>query len=256
MKIVVIGGTGLIGGKLVKLLRARGQRVVAAAPSRRVNTVTGNGLKEALASADVVVDVSNPATFEDLSKKEFSMISSSNVLAAAGAAGVRHFLALSIVGAERLPQSGYFRAKLAQEQLIQQSGLLYSIIRTTQFFESLSAIAESEAYGQVLRIPPATMQPIAADDAAAATAELSMGHPINQIVELAGPERVALHDVVKRYLLAINDCRAVVSDVHAPYLGAEIPKLALVPNKNARLGNTTLERWLNGPREARHQRQP
>src|SRR5256714_5565000 len=218
MKIVVIGGTGLIGSKTVAILRQRGHEVVAASPKSGINTITGEGLKEALAGAQVVIDLANSPSFEDKAVLEFFETSGRNLLAAEAAAGVRHHVALSIVGTDR-SDNGYFRAKVAQEKLIEASGIPYTIIRSTQFLEFLRGIADSGAEGKVVRISPGLFQPIAADDVAAIVAEVALGAPRNDIVEIADPERAPVNEVVARHLNAVGDPREVVSDLEARYFG-------------------------------------
>ncbi|HTD04933.1 SDR family oxidoreductase [Undibacterium sp.] len=244
MKIVVIGGTGLIGSKLVSILRMRGHEAIAASPASGVNTITGDGLAQVLAGTDVVVDVANSPSFEDQAVMEFFQTSGRNLLTAAAVAGVRHHVALSVVGADRLAESGYFRAKLAQEELIRKSGLPFTIVHATQFFEFLDGIAEAGFDGQAVRLPTALMQPIASDDVAAAMADFALAGPINGIVEIAGPERESISELVQRYLKGIKDVRPIVADLHARYFGAELTVLALVPRDQARLGAITLDRWL------------
>ncbi|GJI96712.1 NmrA family transcriptional regulator [Duganella caerulea] len=244
MKIVVIGGTGLIGSKLVNILRTRGHEVVAASPASGVNTITGEGLAEVLAGTNVLVDVANSPSFEDQAVMEFFQTSGRNLLAAAASAGVRHHIALSVVGTERLVDSGYMRAKVAQEALIRQSGLPYTIVHATQFFEFLGGIAKAGFDGQAIRLSPAMMQPMASDDVAAALADIALGSPVNGLVEIAGPERGSMAGLVQRYLDSIKDGRAVTADVHARYFGAELKELDLVPGGQARLGTITLDQWL------------
>src|SRR5262245_27206520 len=244
MKIVVIGGTGLIGSKTVAILRHGGHEVVAASPNTGVNTITGEGLKEALAGAQVVIDLANSPSWEDKAVLEFFETSGRNLLAAEAAAGIRHHVALSIVGTDRMPDNGYFRAKLAQEQLIVASGIPYTIIRATQFMEFLGGIADSGADGSTVRLSPGLFQPIAADDVAAITAEVALAAPRNGIVEIAGPERVPLSEIVARYLKAIGNPRAVVSDPEARYYGGRVEERSLVPLGEARLGRIGLDEWL------------
>jgi uncharacterized protein YbjT (DUF2867 family) len=246
MKIVVIGGTGLIGSKLVKLLRDRGQEVLAASPDSGVNTLTGEGLPEALAGAQVVVDVSNSPSFEDAAVLKFFQTSTGNLLAAEATAGVRHHVALSVVGADRLPQSGYLRAKVAQENLIKASGSSYSILRSTQFFEFMGRIADSATEGNVVRLPTAYVQPIVSDEVVAALADVVMGAPINGTVEVAGPEKFRLDELVRRVLRTKSDARQVTSDIHAQYFGTELGDgdESLVPlTTPPRLGATRFETW-------------
>src|SRR5215471_8590246 len=222
MKIVVIGGTGLIGSKTVAILRRGGHEVVAASPNSGVNTITGAGLKEAVAGAQVVIDLANSPSFEDKAVLEFFQTSGRNLLAAERPAGVRHHVALSIVGTDRSPEIGYFRAKVTQEKLIKTSGIPYTIIRSTQFLEFLRAIADSGADGNIVRISPSLFQPIAADDVAAIVAEVALAAPRNGIVEIAGPERAPFHEFVARYLKAVGDPRAVVRDPEARYYGGRV----------------------------------
>jgi uncharacterized protein YbjT (DUF2867 family) len=244
MKIVVIGGTGLIGSKLVGILRARGHEAVAASPDSGVNTLTGEGLDAALAGADVVVDVANSPSFADDAVLAFFTTSGHNLLAAARKAGVKHHVALSVVGTERLAQSGYFRAKIAQERLIRESGLPYTIVHSTQFFEFLGGIAASAGQADTITLSPAFIQPIASSDVAAAVADVALGAPVNGIVEIAGPDRFRLADLVRDYLAAKKDPRTVRADVHARYFGAELQDDTLVPHGAARLGTARIEDWL------------
>ncbi len=229
MKIVVIGGTGLIGSKLVGNLRERGHEVLAAAPNTGVNTITREGLAEALNGADVVVDVANAPVWEDKAVLDFFETSGRNLLAAEAAAGVRHHIALSIVGSERLPDNGYFRAKVAQENLIKASGIPYTILRATQFFEFVGGIAQSATAGQEIRLSPALIQPIASDDVAAALADVAVAPPVNGTVEIAGPEAIPLDELVRRFLRATEDQRKVLPDVHARYFGAVLDDQSLTP---------------------------
>ncbi len=244
MKIVVIGGTGLIGSKTVAILREGGHEVVAAAPNTDVNTITGKGLKEAVAGAQVVIDLANSPSFEDKPALEFFQTSGRNLLAAEAAAGVRHHVALSIVGIDRNPGIGYFRAKVAQEKLLEASGIPYTIVRSTQFMEFLRGVADSNTDGNVVRISPALFQPIAADDVAAIVANVAPAAPRNGIVEIAGPERAPFNEFVARYLKAIGDPREVVSDPEARYFGGRVEELSLVPLGEARLGRIGLDEWL------------
>lgn len=248
MKIVVIGGSGLIGTKLVNELRSLGHEVVAASPSSGVNTITGEGLAEALAGAQVVVDVANSPSWEDKAVLEFFETSGRNLLAAEAAAGVGHHIALSVVGTERLLASGYFRAKMAQETLIKASPIPYTIVRATQFFEFVGGIAQSATDGQTVRLSPALVQPIVSDDVAAALAEVTLGTPVNGTVELAGPERLPLDKLVGRFLIATQDPREVVTDVHARYYGIELNDQSLTPGDNPRIGPTRFEDWLSRSR--------
>jgi uncharacterized protein YbjT (DUF2867 family) len=245
MKIVVIGGSGLIGTKLVNKLRQRGHEALAASPASGVNTITGEGLAEALAGAQVVVDVANSPSWEDKAVLEFFETSGRNLLAAEAAAGVRHHVALSVVGTERLLQSGYFRAKMAQENLIKASKVPYTIIRSTQFFEFVNGMAQSATDGQTVRLPPALMQPIVSDDVAAALADVAINAPVNGMIELAGPELIRQDELVRRFLSAKQDARQVVTDVHARYFGIELDDQSLTPGDNPRIGPTRFEDWLS-----------
>jgi uncharacterized protein YbjT (DUF2867 family) len=247
MKIVVIGGTGLIGSKTVAILRQGGHEVLAASPNSGVNTITGEGLKEALASAQVVIDLANSPSFEDKAVLEFFQTSGRNLLAAEAAAGVRHHVALSIVGTDR-SDNGYFRAKVAQENLIKASGIPYTIIRSTQFLEFLKGIAASSTDGNTVRISPGLFQPIAADDVAAAVADVAVAAPRNGIVEIAGPEHAPFHEIVARYLKAIGDPREVVRDPEARYFGGRVEERSLVPLGEARLGRIDFDEWLRRSR--------
>ncbi|KQZ50941.1 SDR family oxidoreductase [Massilia sp. Root1485] len=244
MNIVVIGGTGLIGSKLVTLLRARGHEALAASPNSGVNTLTGEGLDAALEGGDVVVDVANSPSFADDAVLDFFTTSGRNLLAAARRAGVRHHVALSVVGTQRLAESGYFRAKIAQEELIRASGLPYTIVHSTQFFEFLSGIAASAGQDDTIALSPAYIQPIASDDVAAALADVVLGAPVNGIVEIAGPDRFRLSDLVRDYLAVKGDTRTVRADVHARYFGAELKEDTLVPQGAARLGASRIGNWL------------
>jgi uncharacterized protein YbjT (DUF2867 family) len=243
MRIVVIGGTGLIGSKTAAILRARGHEVVAASANTGVNTITGEGLKEATAGAPVAIDLANSPSFEDKAALEFFRTSGRNLLAAEAAAGVRHHVALSIVGTDR-SDNGYFRAKVAQEKLITASGIPYTIIRSTQFMEFLGGIADSSMDGKIVRIPPVLFQPIAADDVAAKVAELALAAPRSGLVEIAGPERAPFDEIVARYLKAVGDPRKVVSDPAARYWGGRVEERSLVPLGEARLGRIGLDEWL------------
>src|SRR5436853_368149 len=244
MKIVVIGGTGLIGTKLVNNLRQRGHEVVAASPSSGVNTFTGEGLAEVLTGARVVVDVANAPSWEDKAVLEFFETAGRNLLAAEAAAGVTHHVALSVVGTERLLVSGYFRAKMAQEQLIKASKIPYTIVRSTQFFEFVGGIAQFSTEGQKVRLPSALMQPIASDDVAAILADIAVGEPLNGMVEMAGPEPIRMDELVRRYLTATRDARTVITDPNARYYGVEVNDQSLTPGDNPRLGPTRFEEWL------------
>ena len=245
MKIVVIGGTGLIGTKLVNNLRQRGQEVVAASPKSGVNTFTGEGLAEALTGAQVVVDVANAPSWEDKAVMEFFQTAGRNLLAAEKTAGVRHHVALSIVGADRLPASGYLRAKVAQENLIKASGIPFTIVRSTQFFEFAKGIVQSATEGQTVRLSPALMQPIAADDVATALTGFALGKPLNGTVEIAGPEPIRMDEFARRFLSATRDPRKVTADVHAQYFGTELNDQSLIPGDKARLGPTHFADWLS-----------
>ncbi len=243
MKIVVIGGTGLIGSKTVANLRKGGHDVVAAAPKSGINTITGEGLKEAVAGTTVVIDLANSPSFDDKAVLEFFETSGRNLLAAEAAAGVRHHVALSIVGTDR-SDNGYFRAKVAQEKLIEISGIPYTIIRSTQFLEFLGAIAASSADGNIVRISPGLFQPIASDDVAAFVADVALAAPRNGFVEIAGPERAPFNEFVARYLKAVGDPREVVRDPEARYFGGRVEERSLVPLGEARLGRVALDEWL------------
>ncbi len=244
IKIVVVGGSGLIGKKVVNNLRQLGHKIVAASPSSGVNTITGEGLAEAIAGAQVVVDVANSPSFEDKAAMEFFKTSGHNLLTAEAAAGVRHHVALSVVGAERLQKMGYFRAKLAQENMIKASEIPYTIVRATQFFEFTGAIAQTGAVGQTVHQPPTLFQPIAADDVAAILAEVALAAPVNDTIEIAGPERVGLDELVGRFLRATNDPRELVSDPQARYFGIAVNDQSLTPGPNARIAPTFFEDWL------------
>jgi uncharacterized protein YbjT (DUF2867 family) len=244
MKIIVIGGTGLIGSKTVAILRQVGHEVVAASPQSGINSITGEGLKEAMAGAQVVIDLANSPSFEDKAVLEFFETSGRNLLAAeAAAGGVRHHVALSIVGTDR-SDNGYFRAKVAQEKLIETSGIPYTIIRSTQFLEFLRGIAASSADGNIVRISPGLFQPIAADDVAAVVADVALTVPRNGIVEIAGPERAPFNEIVARYLKAVGDPREVVRDPEARYWGGRVEERSLVPLGEARLGRIGFDEWL------------
>jgi uncharacterized protein YbjT (DUF2867 family) len=245
MKIVVIGGSGLIGSKLCPKLADRGQNVVAASPRSGVNSVTGEGLTEAVTGAQVVVDVSNAPSWEDAAVLKFFETSTNNILAAGATAGARHYIALSVVGTERLQESGYFRAKLAQEKLIAAAGIPYTIVRATQFLEFLSGIAEVSADGQAVRLPSALMQPISAEDVATALADFTLGPPANGVVEIAGPEALGIDEAVRRYLRATGDTRRVITDPNAPYYGIKVSEKSLTAENPAWVGGTGLEAWLS-----------
>jgi uncharacterized protein YbjT (DUF2867 family) len=241
---VVIGGSGLIGSKTVERLRKKGHEVVAASPKSGVNTITGEGLADALAGAQVVVDLANSPSFEDKAVLEFFETSGRNLLAAA-AAGVGHHVALSVVGTDRLPGSGYFRGTMAQENLIKGGGIPYTIVRSTQFFEFMGAIAQSGAVNQTIHVSPAYLQPIASDDVADAMTDIALAAPVNGTIEIAGPERVRLSELVGRFLSATRDPRAVTTDAHAPYFGVELNDQSLVPGDNPRIGATRFDDWLS-----------
>ncbi len=248
MKIVVIGGSGLIGTKVVNILTGQGHEALAASPKTGVDATTGRGLAEALARAEVVVDVSNAPSFEDAAVLAFFEHAGRHLVQAAREASVRHHVALSVVGTDRLPDSGYLRAKLAQERLIKTSGIPYTIIRATQFFEFLGAIAAAGTDGNRVRLSNASFQPIAADDVAKAVAEAALGSPVNETIEIAGPERLPMSELVARYLKATNDPREVVSDPQARYFGTRLDEHGLVPGGQAHLGTIRLEEWLRQPR--------
>lgn len=244
MKIVVIGGSGLIGSKLVTMLRQRGHETLAASPATGVDVLTGRGLAGALAGARVVVDVANSPSFEDRIAMEFFETAGHHLLAGEAAAGVEHHVALSVVGTDRLLASGYFRAKLAQENLIRAGRIPYTIVRSTQFFEFAGSIAASATEGPTVRLPPAMMQPIVSDDVAAALADVAVGRPANAIIELAGPERIRLDEFVRRYLIARRDERRVTTDAGARYFGLEVSDRSLTPGDAPHLGTTRFEAWL------------
>jgi uncharacterized protein YbjT (DUF2867 family) len=243
MKIVVIGGTGLIGSKTVAILRRGGHEVVAASPNTGVNTITGEGLKQAMAGTQVVIDLANSPSFEDKAVLEFFETSGRNLLAAEAAAGIRHHVALSIVGTDR-SDNGYFRAKVAQEKLIKTSSIPYTIIRSTQFLEFLGGIAASSTDGNIVRLSPGLFQPIAADDVATIVADVALAAPRNSIIEIAGPERAPFNEIVARYLRAVGDPREVVSDPEARYFGGRVEERSLVPLGEARLGRIGFDEWL------------
>jgi len=245
MKIVIIGGSGLIGKKLVNKLSQRGHEVVAASRSSGVNTITGEGLAKALAGAQVVVDVANSPSFEDSAVLKFFETSGRNLLDAEAAAGVGHHVALSVVGTDRLLASGYFRAKMAQENLIKNSLIPYTIVRATQFFEFVGSIAQSATDGQTVRLSPALMQPIVSDDVADALADIAVGKPVNGTVELAGPEPIRLDELVRRFLSANRDARKVTTDAQALYFGIKLNDQSLTPGANPRIGPTRFEGWLS-----------
>jgi uncharacterized protein YbjT (DUF2867 family) len=245
MKIVVIGGSGLIGSKVVRILREGGHDVLAASPSSGVNAVTGAGLSQALQGSQVVVDVANSPSFEDQASMDFFQASGKNLLAAEAAAGTQHHVALSVVGTERLLEMGYFRAKLAQEELIKAAPIPYTIVRATQFFEFVGAIAQSGADEKAVRLPPAMMQPILSDDVAAALAHVAVNPPVNGMVEVAGPDAIRMDELVRRFLAANHDAREVVTDPQARYFSTPVDDQSLVPGKNPRLGSTHFSDWLS-----------
>jgi uncharacterized protein YbjT (DUF2867 family) len=247
MKIVVIGGSGLIGSKLVSKLREHGHEAVAASPNSGVNTLTGEGLAEALKGASVVVDVSNSPSWEDAAVMKFFETSTRNLLACEAAAGVGHHVALSVVGTERLSESGYFRAKIAQEKLIKNSPVPYSIVQATQFFEFLKGLADISFDGAKVHLPPVLFQPMAADDVATGVGRIAVAPPVNGTVEIAGPEQFRVDELVRRRLAALQDTREVVADPNALYSGAKLSERTLVPGTNARLGETSFEIWLTQP---------
>jgi uncharacterized protein YbjT (DUF2867 family) len=247
MKIVVIGGTGLIGSKLVNKLREHGHESVAAAPNTGVNTLTGEGLAEVLKGASVVVDVSNSPSWDDAAVLNFFETSTRNLLSHETAAGVRHHVALSVVGTERLSESGYFRAKIVQEKLIKESSIPYTIVQATQFFEFLKGLADISMVGDKVHLPPVLFQPMAADDVASAVGRIAVEPPINGTVEIGGPEQFRVDELVLRRLAALKDPREVSADPNARYSGAKLSEKTLVPGSNARLGETRFETWLTQP---------
>jgi uncharacterized protein YbjT (DUF2867 family) len=249
MRIVVIGGTGLIGSKTVTILRCGGHQVIAASRKGGVNTVTGEGLKEALAEAQVVIDLSNAPSSEPKAVLEFFEISGRNLLAVEAAAGVQHHVALSIVGTDRVPEQSYYRAKVAQENLIEASGIPYTIVRSTQFLEFLGSIANASTDGSVVRLPLGLLQPIAADDVANVLSEVAVANPRSEVIEIAGPERRPFNEVIARYLEAVGDPREVVNDPEARYFGGRLEEKSLVPSGEARLGLLNLDEWLRLSRE-------
>ncbi|WP_369243774.1 SDR family oxidoreductase [Streptomyces sp. R41] len=244
MKIVVIGGTGLIGSKVITRLTAHGHDAVAASPKTGANTITGEGLAEVLSGADVVVDVTNSPSFEDQAVMDFFTTSTANLIAAEKEARVSHHVALSIVGVERPSDGGYFKAKAAQEQLIRDSGLPYSIVHATQFFEFIGGIADTATDGDTVTLPPVSFQPVAADDVAAAVARTAVGEPVNGIVDIAGPEAGRFDEIVARVLESRNDRRRVVADPAAPYFGAHVSERSLIPEEGSPHGEITLDAWL------------
>jgi uncharacterized protein YbjT (DUF2867 family) len=247
MKLVIIGGTGLIGSRLVTGLREHGHEAVPASPDTGVNTLTGEGLAEVLQGASVVVDVSNSPSFEETAVMEFFTTSTRNLLEHAAAAGVRHYVALSVVGTERIPDSPYLRAKSAQETLIKGAGIPYSIVHATQFFEFIKRIADEATDGTTVRLPPVLIQPMAADDVAKAVSRVALGVPLNGTVDVAGPQPFRFDEVIRRGLAARNDPRQVIADTHARYFGAELDERSLIPAGDARLGEIRLEEWLQQP---------
>ncbi|MDR6380969.1 SDR family oxidoreductase [Paraburkholderia caribensis] len=243
MKIVIIGGTGLIGSKTAAILRQAGHEVVAASPRSGVNTITGEGLNACLTGAQVVIDLSNSPSFEDKAVLEFFETSARNLRTAEAQAGVQHHVALSIVGTDRTAENGYFRAKVAQEKLIESSGVPYTIVRSTQFFEFLGGIADSGMQGNAVRLSPGMFQPIAADDVAAIVADVALAAPRNDIIDIAGPERAPFNEIIARYLKAVGDPREVVRDPEARYFGGLVGDLSLVPLGEARLGKIGFDEW-------------
>jgi len=244
MKIVVIGGTGLIGSQVVENLRARGHEAVPASPNTGVNTITGEGLDAALSGAQVVVDLANSPSFEDAAVLEFFQTAGRNLLKTEVNAGVGHHVALTIVGADRVPDSGYMRAKIAQEELIEGAGQPYTIVRSTQFMEFMRAAADSATDGDTVHVPDANLQPIAAEDVAAAVTEVAVSDPVNGIIEIAGPEKIKFPELIRRVLAADNDPRKVVGDEHARYFGTELTDTSITAGPDARLGTTTFAQWL------------
>jgi uncharacterized protein YbjT (DUF2867 family) len=247
MKLVIIGGTGLIGSKLVSRLREHGHEAIAASPDTGVNTLTGAGLAEALRGADVVVDVSNSPSFEETAVMQFFTTSTRNLLAHAATAGVTHYVALSVVGTERISSSPYLRAKNAQESLIRGGGVPYTIVHATQFFEFVARIADEATEGTTVRLPPVLIQPMAADDVAAAIGRIAVGPPVNGTVEVAGPQQFRFDELIRQGLGARHDPREVVADPHARYFGAELGERSLVPESDARLGEIRFQDWLSRP---------
>ena len=245
MKIIVIGGTGLIGTKVVKNLREKGHEAVAASPSKGINSVTGEGLAEALVGAQVVVDVANAPSWEDKAVLEFFETSGRNLLAAEVAAGVGYHVALSVVGTDRLLASGYFRAKMAQENLIKASSIPYTIVRSTQFFEFVSGIAQLATEGQTVRLPAAMMQPIVSDDVADVVVDVALAKPLNSTIDLAGPEPIRMDELVRQFLSANGDARKVITDARALYYGINVNDQSLTPGENSRLGTTRFSDWLS-----------
>lgn len=252
MKFLVIGGTGLIGSKVVARLRDRGHTVIAASPSSGVNTITGEGLDNAMQGVDVVVDLANSPSFADDAVLAFFQTAGVHIAAAEKKAGVRHHVALSVVGTDRLAASGYFRGKIAQEKIIRESGVPYTIVHSTQFFEFLNGIVSASAQGQAIALSPALMQPIASDDVADAMVDYALGSPVNGVVEIAGPEAMPMSGLVRRFLTIVQDPRDVESDPKALYFGAELQKDTLLPGKDARLGTLDFQQWLNRSEFARY----
>jgi uncharacterized protein YbjT (DUF2867 family) len=250
MKIVVIGGSGLIGSNVVSRLRKKGHDVFAASPGSGVNTITGEGLADVLVGAQVVIDVANSPNFEDHAVMEFFQTSGRNLLAAEAMSGVRHHVALSIVGADRLPKSGYLRAKVAQENLIKTAAIPYTILRSCQFFEFAGGIAQSGANGQVVRLPTAMMQPVASDDVSALLARIACVAPLNLTVEIGGPELIPMDAFVRRFLESKSDPRTVIGDPHAQYFGTELDDGSLTPGRNPHIGSIRFDDWLNPALEA------
>jgi len=244
MKIVVIGGSGLIGSKLVSLLRSRGHDVVAASPNTGVNTLTGEGLKEALAGAEVVVDVANSPSLDDAAAMDFFVVSGRNLLAAEKVAGVKHHVALSVVGTQRILDSGYLSAKAAQENLIKNSSIPYTILESTQFFEFIERIAKGALNSNVYHVSPALMQPIVSDEVVQTLADIALGEPLNDTVEVAGPEAIPLDELARQVLVARQDPRQIVADTHARYFGAELNDQSLIPGPKAHIGSTRFSDWL------------
>ena len=252
MKILIIGGTGLIGSKTTERLRRKGHEVIAASPASGVNTITGEGLSEALRGAQVVIDLANSPSFEDKAVLEFFETTGRNVLAAEKVAGVGHHIALSVVGAERLPDSGYLRAKMAQERLIRASGTPFTIVHSTQFFEFLGSIAQSSTAGDTTKVSSAYFQPIASDDVADAMAAVALSEPVNGVIEIGGPEKVRMSELVARYLSMSGDTRKVIPDAHALYFGAELDDRSLVPGAKARLGKIGFAEWFASAPAPKH----
>jgi uncharacterized protein YbjT (DUF2867 family) len=244
MKVVVVGGTGLIGSRIVAKLQEDGHRALAASPESGVDTITGEGLVEALSGAEVVVDASNAPSWDDAAVLDFFQTSSRNLTATAARADVKHYVAMSIVGADRLPDSGYLRAKVAQEETVTGAGIPFTIVRATQFFEFVGRIADSSATGSIVRLPAALFQPAAADELAAAVADIAGAEPANGIVEVAGPEPLRMDETVARILSADDDARTVVTDPHAQYSGTELNTESLIPDENSRLTATRFDDWL------------